>query len=207
MEHATDNRDLWEEIVPQLSRSRRIEELPADRFSMPRDSVLALRTLASEMTGEDDPQMLINLVFNSRYRTARYVAARVNSLNAYRHLAPNLYFDTPLIELNHALDGLVPLCDRDHAYDYSEPERYKEHLPLMKAMMGIMKFHSFRLERQFTVQGMSLCDELAVLVRKYPDKASVIPDLLYKRNYERHELSQIEELLATESAPLLEGTL
>jgi hypothetical protein len=211
METAVENRDLWEEIVPRMHYYQRIEDLPADRFLMPRDTVLKLRELTLDLTGEDDPDFLAHLVIRSKHRSHRYVTARINSLCAFRSLAPELYFDSPLTELNAAISGLAPRCDRDHAYDYSEPERYQQALPLMETVMGILRFHSYLMQPKFfdMLPGgeVSLKKDIAELVTKYPDKASQIPTMLYERNYQSYELFKIEELLATESASLLEGTL
>lgn len=210
MDTAQQNQDLWEEIMPTMSWSLRLEDLPSHRFTMPRESVLKLRELVYGLTGEDDPEFLIHLVVKSSHRSTRYVTCRVNSLYAFRHLAPARYFEYPLLELNNALNGLVPEYDRDIPYDYSEPERYAQSLPLMETLMGILRFRTLRLLSEFCKQeigSMSLSKELASLVAKHPDKAALIPAMLRDREFTRNDLSKIEEMLATESASLLEGTL
>lgn len=209
MEQATENRDLWEEIVTKIKWSRRISDLPADRHLMPRESVLKLRELVYELTGEDDPQILEGLVFGTN-RSHRYVTARVNSLYAFRHLTSERFSESPLFDVNLALNGLPPKCDRDHAYDYSAPERFEECRPVMETVLGIVKFNSARLQREFfepEVGAFVLTKEMRALVAARPDKAHLIPGLIRDRDFTHNEISKIGELLDTVTAPLLEGTL
>jgi hypothetical protein len=209
MENATDNRDLWLEVIPKLSWSLLLNDLPNGRLRLERETLEKLLVLLEEFVGSDDPKFLERTLTGPR--TNAYVTGVINSLYAFRNLSISLRSDMPLIDLHSAMRGLLPECDRLHAVDFSTPELFESSRPEIEAVMGILRTGSYLMDSAFLVRAndgsVSLTKGMKALVAKHPDKAASMAGLIRARDFDSTHINAIEELLDNAAAPLLEGTL
>lgn len=210
MEPDIDTRDLWTEVLTKLSWSLRREDVPFGRLEMKREPLQKLAALIENHAGSDDMYMIERIVTGSH--SNEYVEAWVNSLYAFKHLAPAVGTRWPLAEVSGAIRGTLPPKRRYEPIDFSETATFEAARPTVELVMAIISTNSSLMQSEFlkpSVDGTKeLIEELKILIARHPDKASVIPGLIRERDFDRTNINEIGSLLDNSvAAPLLKGTL
>jgi hypothetical protein len=200
---------LWDLAIRRVTDAKREDEvLVSDELTkLGVDIAFRAAVLAKEAVGDTESKAMLTKLFGQKIYLPSNVAARINSLFAYRELTTADNKKVKLSVLDKAIRGLHD--DPTAPIDYSTKGLHVQTTALLKTQFALSsKYLEFEGETCVREVGdvTFLHPVITTMVKRTPNRYAAIVELVGKRRVkDRHRV--LEMLEVSESNALMDGAL